>query len=147
MWKHPYAAIDEIFLNALKRNNNDVNVAFDSMHEEDMLDKELTDVNFLDSIPYLTTSALGTLQSGHLCRYRGLVQDMYGNELYVGSVMTASDRSADRKIHVTKYRDILPNEYFCDADSYNRNDSSESFKDRYAEVIRHSSLVIYIISI
>lgn len=130
MWSNPYAIIDEVFSNALTRNNNDVSIAFDSMHEEDMLDKELADSSFLNSIPYLTTSTLGVLKSGQLCRYRGLVQDMYGNELYVGAVMTPNNGSADRRMRVTKYRDVLPSEYIIDVDNENSNDSFECFKDR-----------------
>lgn len=131
-WSNPYSVIEEIFTDAMEALNNNVNRALDDMQEETVLDFAMANSSFSEKIPYLTKANLGFLPSGTLVRYKGLVQDMYGNELYAGAVMAPTNVPGERKMRVTKYRDILPSEYFSDSDPSSRDfdGSNECYRDR-----------------
>ena len=131
MWSDPYAVVDRIFRDAMVTSNNDVNIALDDMNEEELLSNEMLNEDFANGIPFLTRSSVGSLQSGQLCRFRGLVQDMYGNELYAGAIKAHSKGSGGREMRVTKYRDVLPQEYLGDSSaSHDTEDYNECYRDR-----------------
>ena len=132
-WADPYSYIDQIFLDAMTRNSDDVNASLNDMNEADLLDRSMQISSFAKSIPYLTKSVVGKFQSGQLCRYRGLVQDMYGGELYSGAIR-ASDSAKKKSVHhVSKYRDVLSSD--CIEQSQLNSDgefdsSNEYLRDR-----------------
>lgn len=55
----PYTFIDEIFANAMIKNNNDLYISLNDMNEKDQLESALLDSSFTAQIPYLTKSAVG----------------------------------------------------------------------------------------
>lgn len=132
-WVDPYLYIDGIFLDAMTRNRDDVNASLNDMNEADLLDRSLQSSSFANSIPYLTKSVVGKIQSGQLCRYRGLVQDMYGGELYSGAIRAYDSAKKEYAHHVSKYRDVLSSD--CIEQSQLNSDgefdsSNEYLRDR-----------------
>lgn len=132
-WADPYSYIDQIFLDAMIKNSDDVNASLNDMNEADLLDRSLQISSFAKSIPYLTKSVVGKVQSGQLCRYRGLVQDMYGGELYSGAIRAYDSVKKKFAHHVSKYRDVLSSD--CIEQSQLNSDgefdsSNEYLRDR-----------------
>jgi hypothetical protein len=93
-----------------------------------MNEKKLFDNCFmekdLERIPFISKGSLGILKPDKLCRYRGIVQDMYGEEMYSRAVKMTNRSTGETKIHISKYRDMLPNTCISDAQY-----SSEEFED------------------
>lgn len=133
LWANPYSYIDDLFGDALLRNNNQVSPALSDMNEVQLLEKSMLNASFSSAIPYLSRSALGKLQPGKLCRYQGIVQDMYGSELYSEAVGASNVVDGGRNIRVSKYRDVLPND--CSFESQLDSDGdvdnpNEYYRDR-----------------
>lgn len=133
MWADPYSYVDSLFDDALLRHNNQVSAALCNMNEVELLEKSMLDYSFVNRVSCLSKSALGSLQPGKLCRYQGIVQDMYGSELYSEAVSTSNAGDGGRSVRVSKYRDVLPNDCFFESqlDSDGDNDNSnEYYRDR-----------------
>jgi Mini-chromosome maintenance replisome factor len=139
LWADPYSYIDNLFEDALFRHNNQVSPALSDMNEVELLEKSMMDSSFSSRIPYLSKSALGRLKPGKLCRYQGIIQDMYGSELYSEAVGTSNTGDGGSNVRVSKYRDVLPNDCFFESqlDSDGDNDNSnEYYRDR--QVLKQS---------
>ncbi len=90
----PLSIIDEIFDRCKDPSK-------DSFGEREYYEKLLCDESFVNRIPYLTAAAIGSIPHNSLVRYRGLVQDVYNMEYFVG-VYERQGRLA-----LSKYRDVL----------------------------------------
>lgn len=49
---------------------------------------------------------IGILRPNTLCRYRGLIQDMFGNEFYSGAINLVNKKTGEKKLRLSKYRVI-----------------------------------------
>ena len=110
-WSSPYKVIDDLFEISLSRCSGDVRGALSTLRDVDYLEVSMRDKSFVDSIPYLSNETASTLQSGQLCRYRGLVQDMYGAEMYAGAIGDIDRTGISRKARISKYRDVQRTDY------------------------------------
>lgn len=102
----PLGLIDEIFQSSSEKklDNSDFG-------EHEVFEKILLDPILSSRIPFLTRAAMinGSIIPNSLIRYRGLVQDVYNKEFYVG-VAVETNRITNRKRYLsTKYRDSIDN--------------------------------------
>jgi hypothetical protein len=104
----PYSFIESLFSDAMAKADDNVSIAFDKMNETKLLDNFLIEKDFVEQIPFISKSSLGILMPDKLCRYRGIVQDMYGEEMYSRAIKMTNRSTGETKIHLSKYRDMLP---------------------------------------
>ena len=131
-WSNPYKYIDKLFAEAMSAHNRDVSMALGNLQDVEYLDEALRDESFVDSIPYLSNDTIEGLQSGQLCRYRGLVQDMYGAELYSGAIgaVVWPETNKFRKVRISKYRDTQRTDYPAISQDLTDDDQDACYKDR-----------------
>ncbi|WMV33685.1 hypothetical protein MTR67_027070 [Solanum verrucosum] len=81
---NPQGAVRSTFENALSKVSD--TAAFDGKDwgAIDLFRKFLYDDGGLSQVPVLNPSSIARLKSNTLVRFRGMIQDMLGNELYVG---------------------------------------------------------------
>lgn len=117
----------------MSTSNRNVSEALDNLQDVEYLDEALRDESFVDSIPYLSNDTIEGLQSGQLCRYRGLVQDMYGAELYsgaIGAINWLHGTNKFRKVRISKYRDTQRTDYPGISQDLTDDDQDACYKDR-----------------
>jgi hypothetical protein len=90
--------------------------AADGNWGEQQVFKEALSTGLLDQIPVLTKSLVrsGKLKPNTLVRYRGMVQDMFDPEYYLG-LYDKVDSTGQRKRAVAKYMDVLPDNACMDS--------------------------------
>ena len=101
---NPLGEIEKLFLRRLKSSNGHVNV--NEFGEHSVYEKLLEDPDFVKDIPYLNARSLGRIQHNSLVRYRGIVQDVYDEEYFVG-VYVQKQQTGESRLMLSKYRDIV----------------------------------------
>ena len=117
----------------MSKYSRDVSKALDDLQDAEYLNEAMRDESFVDSIPYLSYDTIEGLQSGQLCRYRGLVQDMYGAELYsgaIGAINWLHGTNEFRKVRISKYRDTQRTDYPGISQDLTDVDQDACYKDR-----------------
>ena len=130
-WSQPYKLIDDLFEISLSRCSGDVHEALSTLKDVGQLEVSMRDKSFVDSIPYLSNQTANTLQGGQLCRYRGLVQDMYGAEMYAGAIGDIDKTGIFGKVRISKYRDVQRTDYPDLLRHQGDGDQSDCYMDRY----------------
>lgn len=114
----------------MSTSNRNVSEALGNLQDVEYLDEALRDESFVDSIPYLSNDTIEGLQSGQLCRYRGLVQDMYGAELYSGAIGAIHCLHGTNKVRISKYRDTQRTDYPEISQELTDDDRDACYMDR-----------------
>lgn len=114
----------------MSTHNGDVSVALGNLQDAKYLDEAMRDESFVDSIPYLSFDTIEGLKSGQLCRYRGLVQDMYGAELYSGAIGASNWLHRTNKVRISKYRDTQRTDYPEISQDLTYDDQDACYMDR-----------------
>ena len=92
----PLSVIDTLFEECSDRSGN-------SFGEKEHFERLLSESKFMHRIPYLRSTTIGKIPHNSLVRYRGIVQDIYNTEYFVG-VYTSKN---GEKMALSKYRDVL----------------------------------------
>jgi len=93
----PLILIDALFDQCMDRTGG-------RFGEKDYFESLLADPGFVRRIPYLTPASIGKIPHNSLVRYRGLVQDVYNTEYFVGMY---ARKGPGGKLVNSKYRDVL----------------------------------------
>jgi hypothetical protein len=78
--------------------------------EKESMESYLADDMFSRQVPYLNKSSIGQIRNESLVRYRGLVQDIYNEEYYIGMYPKMNTSTGQTTMAVSKYRDYI-NDY------------------------------------
>lgn len=96
--RHPHNTVERIFCSV------DDNCEKSAVAEEIVFSDLLSSNVVYCKIPELSSNSIGALDPNTLCRYRGIVQDVFDVEYYCALF---NERNNQSKIYC-KYRDVLP---------------------------------------
>ena len=82
----PHDVIDGLFESAMRTTGNVIQTSLVQMDEKEVFDRAMQDDSFAASVPYLSKTSHGLLPANSLCRFRGLVQDIYGMEMFCAAL-------------------------------------------------------------
>jgi len=101
---NPELLTNAVFQKYLENKGQHQQIQLNQLSERVILDKCVSDVNFLQKIPILSNQAVGNIRPDTLCRFRGIVLDLYDIEFFTGHIY---DPRSDKTI-LTKYKDTIP---------------------------------------
>ena len=102
--RDPLAAVAWSFEESLGSNGSGVEFG-----ERALFERIMGNVELARRVPYLTKSALisGTITTNSLIRYRGMVQDIFNTEYYVGVGVETNRKTGEKRCVSSKYRDAV----------------------------------------
>ena len=102
--RDPLSTVDALFH---RRHGGGYNstVSGTDFGERDLFDGIMHDAVLGARVPYLTKQSLGTIRPNSLIRYRGLVQDVYNTEYFVGVGVETNRVNGAKRFVSSKYRD------------------------------------------
>ena len=103
----PHDVIDGLFESAMRTTGNVIQTSLVQMDEKEVFDRAMQDDSFAASVPYLSKTSHGLLPANSLCRFRGLVQDIYGMEMFCAALTERNGQTGKEHVAISKYRDVF----------------------------------------
>lgn len=100
------AAFQNYLLETKEKGQLNQQIKLNKLSEGIILNELVSDVNILQKIPTLSSQSIGAIRPDTLCRFRGIVKDLYDIEFFCGHL---HDPRTDRVV-LTKYKDTIPND-------------------------------------
>ncbi|XP_061997947.1 mini-chromosome maintenance complex-binding protein [Rosa rugosa] len=100
---NPLGAVRSTFEKAVSTGSDPINFAGSDWGAVDLFRRFLFDDGGLSQVPILNSSTIRWIQPNTLVRFRGMVQDMLGNELYVGAYKDGSVWRTNKFVDVAQY--------------------------------------------